>query len=113
MGVENEGISSKMAGGDRRRAYRQIALPYQIEKPVRGKEAVVRLAARRDHATPNIAAPKPWLEAQISRMPRDDPNSPRTSAARWRDFPGLIRFLEDGRLERDTDPVGNRIRPIA
>ena len=47
---ENEGspIAEKML--------RQIALLYQVEKTVRGKEATVRLAARREHATPIIAA---------------------------------------------------------
>ncbi len=28
-------------------------------------------------------------------------------------WPGLIRFLEDGSLELDTNPVENQIRPIA
>jgi len=28
-------------------------------------------------------------------------------------WPGLTRFLEDGRLELDTNPVENQIRPIA
>ena len=28
-------------------------------------------------------------------------------------WPGLIRFLEDGMLEFDTNPVENQIRPIA
>jgi len=38
---------------------RQIALLYQIERTVRGKDAAVRLAARREHAAPIIAALKP------------------------------------------------------
>jgi hypothetical protein len=28
-------------------------------------------------------------------------------------WPGLTRFLEDGRLELDTNPVENQIRPLA
>ncbi len=28
-------------------------------------------------------------------------------------WPGLIRFLNDGTLEMDTNPVENQIRPIA
>ena len=63
---------------------RQIGLLYQIEKSVRGKEAAVRLAARREHAAPIIAALKPWLEAQLSRIPRDNPSWLRTSATPWR-----------------------------
>jgi len=34
----------------------------------------------------------------------------RYTLAHW---PGLIRFLEDGTLELDTNPVENQIRPIA
>jgi hypothetical protein len=34
----------------------------------------------------------------------------RYTLARWE---GLIRFLEDGRIERDTNPVERSIRPIA
>ena len=49
---------------------RQIALLYQVEKTVRGKDAAVRLAARREHSAPIIAALKPWLEAQLSRIPQ-------------------------------------------
>ena len=49
---------------------RQIALLYRIEKSVRGQDAVVRLAARREHAAPIITALKPWLEAQLSRTPQ-------------------------------------------
>jgi len=65
---------------------RQIALLYQIEKTVRGKEPSLRLAARRQHAAPIIAALKPWLEAQLSRIPHH-PSWPRTSATPWRTGP--------------------------
>ena len=34
----------------------------------------------------------------------------RYALAHW---PGLIRFLDDGILELDTNPVENQIRPIA
>lgn len=48
---------------------RQIALLYQVEKSVRGKDPAVRLAARCEHAAPIVAALKPWLEAQLSHIP--------------------------------------------
>ena len=91
---------------------RQIALLYQIEKSVRGNEADVRLAARREHAAPIIAALKPWLEAQLSRIPQKSQLAEdiRYTLGHW---PGLIRFLDDGALELDTNPVENQIRPIA
>ncbi len=86
---------------------RQIALLYQIEKSIRGKEATVRLAARREHAAPIIAALKPWLETQLSRIPQKSQLAEdiRYTLAHW---PGLIRFLEDG-----NGRVGRAISEIA
>ena len=91
---------------------RRIAALYGIEKTVRGRDPAVRLAARREHAAPIIAALKPWLEAQLSRIPQKSrlAEDIRYTLAHW---PGLIRFLEDGTLELDTNPVENQIRPIA
>lgn len=91
---------------------RRIALLYRVEKSVRGKDAEARLAARREHAAPIIAALKPWLEAQLSRIPGKSrlAEDIRYTLALW---PGLTRFLDDGRLELDTNPVENQIRPIA
>ena len=103
---ENEGspISEEML--------RQIAALYGVEKTVRGKDAAVRLAARREHAAPIIAALKSWLEIQLSRIPQKSQLAEdiRYTLAHW---PGLIRFLDNGALELDTNPVENQIRPIA
>ena len=68
---------------------RQIALLYQIEKTVRGKDADVRLVARREHAGPIIAALKPWLEVQLSRIPQKSQLAEdiRYTLTHW---PGLI-----------------------
>jgi hypothetical protein len=90
---------------------RQIALLYQLEKSVRGQDAAVRLAARREHADPVITALKPWLEAHLSRIPQKSQLAEdiRYTLGHW---PGLIRFLNDGTLEMDTNPVENQIHPI-
>lgn len=93
-------------------ALRQIAELYAIEKSVRGLPADARLAAQRELSAPIIAAFRPWLEAQLLRIPRSSKLAEdiRYTLARW---PGLMRFLEDGRLELDTNPVENQIRKIA
>lgn len=52
---------------------RRIALTYQIEKTVRGKDPGVRLATRRKHAAPIVAALKPWREAHLHRYSEDAP----------------------------------------
>jgi transposase len=81
----------------------QIALLYQVEKTVRSKDASIRLAARRDHSAPVIATLKPWLEAQLSRLPQKSrlAEDIRYTLAHW---PGLIRILDDGMLELGREP---------
>jgi hypothetical protein len=93
-------------------ALRQIAELYAIEKTVRGAAPDVRLAIRRQLSAPIVAAFRPWLEAQLSRIPKSSKLAEdiRYTLARW---PGLTRFLEDRRLELDTNPVENQIRKIA
>ena len=93
-------------------ALRQIAELYAIEKTVRGSAPEARLAARRELSAPIIEAFRPWLEAQLSRIPKSSKLAEdiRYTLAHWS---GLTRFLEDGRLELDTNPVENQIRKIA
>ena len=61
---------------------------------------------------PPSEAFRPWLEAQLSRIPKSSKLAEdiRYTLAHWS---GLTRFLEDGRLELDTNPVENQIRKIA
>lgn len=93
-------------------ALRQIAELYAIEKSVRGRAPEVRLAARKELAAPIVTAFRPWFDAQLTRLPQASKLAEdiRYTLGIW---PGLIRFLEDGRLELDTNPVENQIRPIA
>ena len=78
---------------------------------MRGASLKVRLAARREHSAPIIAALKPWLEKQLSMISSSSrlAEDIRYGLAHW---VGLTRFLDDGRLELDTNPVENAIRPI-
>jgi hypothetical protein len=93
-------------------ALRRIAELYAIEKSVRGCAPEIRLATRKELAAPIIGAFRPWLEAQVSRIPRSSKLAEdiRYTLGLW---PGLTRFLEDGRLDLDTNPVENQVRPIA
>ncbi|WP_422073197.1 IS66 family transposase [Tranquillimonas rosea] len=90
---------------------RRIAALYGIEKAVRGKDPAVRLAARREHAAPIIGALKPWLETQLSSIPQKSrlAEDIRYTLAHW---PGLIRFLDDGTLELDTDAIDKTLMPV-
>ena len=93
-------------------AVRQIATLYAVEATVRGMAPEVRLAARRDHAAPIAAALKTWFEKQLSMIPSGSQLATdiRYGLTHWT---GLTRFLDDGRLEMDTNPVENAIRPVA
>jgi transposase len=92
-------------------AVRQIALLYAIEATVRGLSPKIRLAARKEHSRPVVAALKPWFEKQLSMISSSSTLAQdiRYALNHW---PGLTRFLEDGRLELDTNPVENAIRPV-
>jgi hypothetical protein len=93
-------------------AVRQIALLYGVESTVRGMAPGVRLAARRELSAPVVTALKTWFEAQLSRVPKGSQIATdiRYALGLWS---GLTRFLDDGRLELDTNPVENQIRPLA
>jgi len=93
-------------------AIARIAALYPIEAGLRGAAPETRLAARRTKAAPIVAALKPWFGTQLSRRPRRSQRATdiRYALACWQ---GLIRFLEDGRLELHINPVENQIRPIA
>lgn len=92
-------------------AVRQIAALYAIETTVRGLTPEIRLTARKEHSALIIAALKSWFEKQLSMISSGSKLAEhiRYGLAHWE---GLTRFLEDGRLELDTNPVENAIRPI-
>jgi len=72
-------------------ALRQIAQLYAIEATVRGRAPEIRLAARAELAATIVAAFRPWLGAQLSRIPRSSKLAEdiRYALGIW---PGLTRF---------------------
>jgi transposase len=93
-------------------ALRRIAELYAIEERINGLPAGQRQLVRAREARPIVMAMKPWLEKELDRIP---PNGTlaeaiRYALARW---PALCRFLEDGRIELDNNPVERAIRPVA
>lgn len=90
----------------------RIAALYAIEKSIRGKHADDRLGIRENRSKPVIDALKPWLEGQLQRLPPRGglADAIRYTLVRW---PALTRFLKDGRIELDNNPVERAIRPIA
>jgi transposase len=93
-------------------ALRRIAGLYALEATIHGRSADERRRTRAAEATPLVDALKAWLEAELHRVaPRSGlADAIRYGLARW---PALCRFLEDGRVELDTNTVERAIRPIA
>lgn len=93
-------------------ALRRIAELYAIEAIIRGKTADTRRDVRQARSLPLVAAMKVWLETQLTHIP---PRSGLADAIRYAltRWSALGRFLDDGRIELDTNTVERAIRPIA
>ncbi len=91
---------------------RQIAMLYQIEADIRGNPAADRLAVRQRRSVPIAAAFGLWLEQQRARISAKSRLGEKLTyiANHWE---GLSVFLNDGRVEIDSNIVENTIRPIA
>ena len=89
----------------------RIAALYAIEAEIRGKTPELRLAARQTRSRPLVDDLFAWLTAQLARLPG---GSPTAQAIRYALIhrEGLVRFLEDGRIELDTNTVERAIRPV-
>ena len=92
-------------------ALRRIAELYAIEAIIRGETADARRNVRQVRSLPLVAAMKAWLETQLTHIPPRGglADAIRYALTRWSD---LSRFLNDGRIELDTNTVERAIRPI-
>ena len=90
----------------------RIAALYRIEKDIRGLGPEARCARRQSEAGPIVTAMKPWLEAQLSKV---SGRSRLAEAIRYalKLWPGLTLYIDDGRIEIDSNTVERAIRPIA
>jgi transposase len=93
-------------------ALKRIAELYEIEAEIRGKSAEERQAARQEKSKPLVAALKAWLETTLARLAG---GSTIAQALRYglNHWDGLTRFLDDGRIEIDSNTVERSMRPIA
>ena len=82
-----------------------------IEKTIRGRGADERRAVRQERSKPVVLALKAWFELQLTRV-----SGKATIAEHIRyalnHWDGLTRFLDDGRIELDTNIVERSIRPL-
>jgi transposase len=93
-------------------ALERIGSLYQIENEIRGRNADERLSVRRDKSRPIIEAFEPWLRQKLGLISQKTKlaEAIRYTHSRWE---GLTHFIDDGRIEIDSNVVERAIRPIA
>lgn len=91
---------------------RRIAEFYKIEADIRGAAPRQRLSARQARTAPLVAAFGEWLQAQRLRISAKSRLGEKLAYIH-RHWDGLQTFLQDGRVEIDSNSIENLIRPIA
>jgi transposase len=85
---------------------------YEIEADIRGLPPEVRRNVRQQQSKPIVEALKPWFEASLAKVSK---GGKLGKAIRYglRHWDGLCRFLDDGRIEIDSNCVERSIRGLA
>ena len=93
-------------------ALQRIAQLYAVEKDIRGRGPDERRIKRQERSLPILAELEPWLRAKLRLISQKSKlaEAIRYALSRWE---GLTRFLDDGRIEIDSNTVERSIRPIA
>jgi len=93
-------------------ALSRIATLYAIDAEVRGQSAEQRRAARQEKGRPVIDDLRRFLDAKLAQLSRKSTlaKAIRYALTRWQ---GLTRFLDDGRIELDSNIVERAVRPLA
>lgn len=92
-------------------ALQRIAQLYAIEAGLRGRSSEERREGRQTNARPLVEALEKWLAAQLKVVSgkSDTAGAIRYAQNHWN---GLTLYLEDGRIEMDTNAVERAMRPI-
>ena len=106
----------KAQGRNRKRgkAHRGLSLIrklYRVEGQARKLTPQSRYAHRQKHARPVLDEIRRWLDDVLPQVP---PTSAAGKALNYlhNEWPKLIRYLDDGRLEIDNNLAENAIRPF-
>ena len=93
-------------------ALARIAELYRVENEIRGASAEARRAARQTQSRPVVDALEARLREKLALISQKSKlaEAVRYALSRWA---GLARFLDDGRIEIDSNVVERSIRPIA
>ena len=93
-------------------ALERIQKLYKIEAEIRGRPPGERYAVRQVKSRPLALELKAWFEDRLKRVSK---TSPVCGAINYglNQWDGLIRYLDDGRIEIDSNSVERAMRPIA
>jgi transposase len=93
-------------------ALKRIAALYAVETDIRGRSADERRMRRQEKSRPMLDALESWLQTKLGLISQKTKlaEAIRYALTRWE---GLTRFLDDGRIEIDSNVVERSIRPIA
>jgi transposase len=89
----------------------RIASLYEIEADIRGQPPDRRQSVRQSRSRPLVEQLHAWLQDHLPRVPgwSDLAKAMRYMLRHW---DGLTLYLDDGRLEMDTNVVERAIRPV-
>ncbi len=90
----------------------QIAALYKIEDFIKGQNAEARRRVRQTQTAPRLEKFKSWLDDHLKRVSGKSKiaEAMRYALHHWQ---GLTLFLDDGRVEIDSNTVERSIRPLA
>lgn len=93
-------------------ALARIKLLYDTEAEIRGLPPELRRARRQQQSKPVVEALRPWIEASLAKVSK---GSTLAEALGYglNQWDGLVRFLDDGRIEIDSNTVERSIRGLA
>ncbi len=109
--VKIERMAAPAPAPGAREALRRISELYKIEQALRGRDADERREGRQALSQPLVEALKIWFEGQLNTLSgkSDTAGAIRYALNHW---DGLVMYLEDGRIEMDTNAVERAMRPI-
>jgi transposase len=110
----SEAVTAQGRNKKRGKAHRGLTLIgklYRVEQQARKLTPDERHAQRQLHARPTLDEIRVWLDQVLGQVP---PTSATGKALSYlhNEWPKLIRYLDDGRLEIDNNAAENAVRPF-
>ena len=110
----SEAVKAQGKTKQRGKAHRGLTLIqklYRVEKQTRKLSPEIRHAHRQRQAKPVLDEMRAWLDQVLPQVP---PTSATGKALHYlhNEWPKLVRYLDDGRLEIDNNLAENAIRPF-